>query len=210
MNLIGNDHDNLIGRPFEEIRLEELENRLKCNSYIADANIHSRIPGDLYIDITQRTPLARVVNGNHEHFYLSTDGHTMPLHPSVIMPAILATGMIPDSLDPVAGALRTLQTIPEEERSQVSALEIIYNLALYIQRDRFLNAQIEQIYINDKNEAEMIPKVGDHLILFGDLDQLEGKFSKLIAFYREGIRYSGWDVYDTVNLKYKNQIVCTK
>ena len=209
MNIIGNDNNRLIGRPYEEVCLEELENRLKRHDYVADANIHSRLPGDLYVDIIQRTPLARVINGNHDQFYLSTDGHTMALHPSVIIPSILATGTIPDSLDPSV-ALRTLKNIPKNERSQVSALEMIYNLALYIQEDKFLNAQTEQVYINQKGEAEMIPKVGDHLILFGDLEHMEGKFNKLTAFYREGIRYSGWDVYDTVNLKYKNQIVCTK
>ncbi|MDD5506881.1 MAG: hypothetical protein PHD25_00950 [Bacteroidales bacterium] len=209
MNIIGNDENRLIGRPYEEICLEELENRLRGNGYVADVNIHSRIQGDLYIDLTQRTPLARVINSNHEPFYLSTDGHTMALHSSVIMPSILATGLIPDSLDP-AVTLRTLDYIPENERNRLSALEMIYNLALSIQKDKFLSAQIEQVYINEKGEVEMIPKVGDHLILFGDLEHMEGKFNKLTAFYKEGIRYSGWDVYDTVNLKYRNQIVCTK
>ncbi|HOW26667.1 MAG TPA: FtsQ-type POTRA domain-containing protein [Bacteroidales bacterium] len=209
MNLIGNENNRLVGQPFGEIRLEDLENRLKHNGYIADANIHSRIPGDLYIDIVQRTPLIRVINGEYEQFYLSTDGHTMALHPSVVRPSLLATGLFPDSLDP-AISLRTLRTLPEDEAGQASALEIIYNLALHIRGDEFLNAQIEQIFINGKNEAEMIPKVGDHLILFGNLEHMEGKFHKLIAFYREGVRFSGWDAYDTVNLKYKNQIVCTK
>jgi cell division protein FtsQ len=209
MNIIGNGNHKMIGKPYARICLEDLENRLKNNSYVADVNVHSRIPGNLYIDIVQRTPLARIVNQEYEHFYISTDGHLMPLHPGVILPTILATGMFPDSLDHGV-SLRKIQAIPAEELGQVSALETVYNLALFIQDHEFLRAQTEQIYINEKKEAEMIPKVGNHLILFGDLRNMEGKFSKLIAFYREGVRYSGWDIYQTVNLKYKNQIVCTK
>lgn len=209
MNIIGNSKNRMIGQPFGEIPLEDLENRLKSNAYIADANVHSRIPGSLHIDIVQRAPLARIVNQKQENFYISTDGHLMPLHPDVILPAILATGEISDSLTPSL-PLRRKQHIPAGEISQASPLEVIYNLALIIEDNAFLKAQIEQIYINEAQNAEMIPKVGDHVIVFGDLENMESKFDKLIAFYTEGVRYAGWDVYTSVNLTYKNQIVCTK
>ncbi len=209
MGIIGNRDNAMIGRPFSEIRLEDLENRLKSNAYVADVNVHSRIPGNLYIDIIQRAPLVRVVNRRQEQFYISTDGHLMPLHPDVIIPTILATGMIADSLDRTV-VLRNKCEIPAGEITRVSPLEMIYNLALIIQDNEFLKAQVEQIYINDALVAEMIPKVGKLLIIFGDLERMEGKFNKLIAFYQEGIRYSGWDSYQSINLTYKNQIVCTK
>ncbi len=209
MDIIGNGNQQLIGKSFAEINLEDMENRLKNDGYVADANVYSRIPGSLYIEINQRAPLVRIVNQQYEHFYISTDGHLMALHPDVVIPAILATGMIPDSLDPNI-VLRKISCIPAEEISQVSPLEIIYNLALSIQANEFLKAQIEQIYINEMLQAEMIPKVGNHLIVFGDLTNMQGKLYKLIAFYKKGIRYSGWDIYQTINLKYKNQVVCTK
>ncbi|MBP6977582.1 MAG: hypothetical protein PHD61_07570 [Bacteroidales bacterium] len=209
MDIIGNGGSAMIGKPFAEIHLEDMENRLKNYAYISDANVHARIPGHLYIEIIQREPLARIINQRQEPFYISTDGHLMPLHPKVIMPTILATGMISDSLDPGV-VLRKMQEIPSSEIHDASPLELIYNLARIIQDHAFLKAQIEQIYINEAQDAEMIPKVGNHMIIFGDLEGMEGKFNKLIAFYREGVRYSGWDVYQSINLTYKNQIVCTK
>jgi cell division protein FtsQ len=32
----------------------------------------------------------------------------------------------------------------------------------------------------------------------------------LMTFYKEGLNKVGWNAYLTINLKYKNQIVCTK
>ena len=86
----------------------------------------------------------------------------------------------------------------------------IYSLAKFINKNKFLNTQIEQIYINKENGIELIPKVGKHLILFGDIDNMEEKFENLIAFYKKGLSKVGWDKYKKINLKYKNQVVCTK
>jgi cell division protein FtsQ len=46
--------------------------------------------------------------------------------------------------------------------------------------------------------------------VFGTGDDIEIKFEKLMLFYKEGLSRVGWDKYSTINLKYKNQIVCTK
>ena len=39
----------------------------------------------------------------------------------------------------------------------------------------------------------------------------EEKFEKLKMFYTEGLnKTDGWNKYSTINIKYKNQVVCTK
>jgi len=57
---------------------------------------------------------------------------------------------------------------------------------------------------------ELIPKVGNHLIIFGDTSQMSQKFENLILFYRKGLTKVGWDKYNIINLKFKNQVVCSK
>jgi len=46
------------------------------------------------------------------------------------------------------------------------------------------------------------------LILFGPMDEIEEKFKKLKLFYKEVLPKKGWNTYSSINLKYKNQIVC--
>ena len=90
-------------------------------------------------------------------------------------------------------------------------LDELYAMANYINADKFWKSQIQQIYINDEKDMELVPLVGNHKIIFGDTANMDVKFKKLMTFYTQGLSYTGWwNKYSSINLKYKNQIVCTK
>jgi len=52
--------------------------------------------------------------------------------------------------------------------------------------------------------------LGDHVILLGSAEELGDKFSRLLAFYKFGLNKIGWNKYNFINIKYKNQVVCSK
>ena len=85
-----------------------------------------------------------------------------------------------------------------------------YILASFVYKDPFWKAQIMQVYINNEGDMELIPRVGNHTIILGDVSGLEDKFSKLMIFYKQGLSKTGWNEYSTINLKYNNQVICTK
>ena len=64
--------------------------------------------------------------------------------------------------------------------------------------------------MNSKYEFELIPRVGSQVIELGDADNLEEKFENLKLLYLEGFNKIGWNKYERISLKYKNQVVCTK
>jgi cell division protein FtsQ len=72
----------------------------------------------------------------------------------------------------------------------------------------FWKAQIEQIYIG--NDVELVPLAGSHIIVLGNFQDIDEKMNKLLVFYQHGLNKVGWNIYETINLKYKNQIVCSK
>ena len=86
----------------------------------------------------------------------------------------------------------------------------LFNFAKYINNDKFWKAQISQVYVVDQNNIELIPRVGPHTILLGSLDDYELKMEKLKLFYEQALTEEGWNKYKQINLKYRNQIVCTK
>jgi cell division protein FtsQ len=86
----------------------------------------------------------------------------------------------------------------------------IIAMASYIAGDPFWNAQIVQVYVNREGEFELVPRVGAQIILFGDGSQIRQKFFKLETLYREGFRQKRWNHYEIINLKYNNQVICTK
>ena len=52
--------------------------------------------------------------------------------------------------------------------------------------------------------------MGNHRIMLGTLNEFEEKLANLKLFYEQAIPKVGWEKYSMINLKYKNQIVCTK
>jgi len=64
--------------------------------------------------------------------------------------------------------------------------------------------------VNGAGEIELISRVGNQPVLFGDINDMEEKFDKLLLFYKEGLSKTGWNQYKTINLTYKDQVVCTK
>jgi cell division protein FtsQ len=46
--------------------------------------------------------------------------------------------------------------------------------------------------------------------VFGDISNCEEKFQNLESLYINGLNAVGWNKYETINLKYKGQVICTK
>ena len=98
-----------------------------------------------------------------------------------------------------------------EKFAAISVLDDIYNISTYIAKDSVLASLIHQINVTPDKELELYPSIGNHKIVFGDAKDFEEKFEKLKTFYTEGLnKTDGWNKYSTINIKYKNQVVCTK
>ena len=83
-------------------------------------------------------------------------------------------------------------------------------IAKYLQTDSVANALFTQIYVNENNEIELVPRIGDHLILIGDAANFKKKVDMLLVLYRKGLNKTGWTQYSSINLKFENQVICTK
>jgi hypothetical protein len=70
-------------------------------------------------------------------------------------------------------------------------------------------AIIDQVNINNDMKFELIPKIGDQLVTFGDVSDMQTKFEKLKLFYKKVIPVYGWSRYNRINLEYKGQMVAT-
>ena len=91
-----------------------------------------------------------------------------------------------------------------------SILKDIYYLVQYVRHDNFWSAQVDQIWVDNNDEIDIIPRMGDHVIHLGKTENYEGKLRNLETFYRKVLPETGWNKYKIINLEYKNQIVCQK
>ena len=83
-----------------------------------------------------------------------------------------------------------------------------------VEDDGFWRSEVVQIAARTTPsgalEVELTPRSGRFTILFGRLDDIGGKFDKLLRFYRSGLSSIGWDEYRTIDVRYRNQVVCKK
>jgi cell division protein FtsQ len=91
-----------------------------------------------------------------------------------------------------------------------SILKDIFYLVNYIRRDDFWSAQVDQIFVNGNDEIDLIPRVGNHTIHLGSADNYKGKLNNLEVFYDRVLPEVGWNKYSTINLAFKDQIVCKR
>ena len=170
----------------EEIAIDEIEKSITNHASIKAVNAYSDITGNVSVEITQRKPIARVATTTHS-FYIDEAGKRMPLSKAYTARTLVITG-----------------NVHFKEKGE------LFLLAKFIDEHYFWKAQIMQIHVEDNGDLTLIPRVGYQQIVFGKAKNIEEKFSNLKLFYEKGISDKGWNNYTQINLKFKNQIVCTK
>jgi cell division protein FtsQ len=187
----------IVGKKIMELNIPLIETKLNHNDFIKKSQVFTDMNGELQINIEQRRPILRLLKADGSSFYLDEEGRKMPVSKAFTAHVLIASGNLFEEYK----ARDTMRSLVGGE---------LHKIATYVDKDTFWKAQIEQIFVTAESEFMLIPKVGDHTIIFGTGEDMEAKFEKLLLFYKEGLSRVGWEKYSTINLKYKNQIVCTK
>jgi len=196
--ILKEDQGVLLGRNLENINIHKIEKKLQSNPYIGFAKVYVDMDGVLHIEVKQRQPILRILNENGQDFYIDNDGLKMPISSNFTANVLVATGHITEVFGSRVDSLHT------------QLARDLYKTAQYIKKDTLWDSQIEQIVVDQKNDIELIPRVGNQRIILGDADSLEKKMKNLLLFYKKAMPQVGWDTYRTINIKYTNQIVCEK
>lgn len=179
------------------VELDHLEHFLAGQPAIKRVDAYKTYAGKVMVEVEQRTPILRIIKSGR-NAYLDESGKLMPFSGNYTPHVPVATGFIP---------------LPDDfaDTSKYSiVLTGLFELSNFLRENPLWEAQIEQIYVDRKQEFYLIPRVGRHHILLGEIDDYETKFKKLEALYTQAFRETGWNTYRLINLKYKNQVVCTK
>ncbi len=206
--MVDNRSRKLTGKLFDSINAKSIEQRLNDYAPVHRADVYKTVNGTVHVEVEQRTPMLRIINRYGESYYIDQYGEALKHSARYCAHVLPANGYINRKAPDRKGFnVMDDDDIPEGRRN---ILRELFELANYINGDKFLKAQIQQIYVNEDGDFELIPLVGAHVIVFGAFEKPEEKFSKLESLYRNGLNVKGWNTYDVINLKYEGQIVCTK
>jgi cell division protein FtsQ len=175
------------------LNLTAMESQLLKNDWIKKAELFFDNNKVLQVKITEREPIARIFTISGASFYIDSSLSRLPLS------------------DKFSARLPVFTSFPTEvrvlkKRDSVLLAEV-KTLSEYINSHPFWMAQIDQIDISSQGDFEMIPKLGNQLIRFGDVSNYEQKFNKLLAFYQQVETHIGWNKYAVLDIRFKNQVV---
>ncbi len=170
----------------DKLDLKMLERSINEQEMIEKSEVFVSIDGVLKAVVKQKTPIARVFNET-ESFYLDSKGNRMPLSEIFAERVPLVTGDI---------------TGEEKER-----LGELFNT---IHNDEFLKKNIIGVEISPSGGIVMKNRNYDYAIDFGRAIHVERKFNNYKAFFQKAVSDSTINNYKKINLKFTQQVVCTK
>ena len=206
--MVENREHKMRGIQLDSINISRIEQQLSAYPPIRHVNIYKTIDGTVHIDVTQRTPIVRVITRYGDNFYFDEFGELLKHNNSYSAHVLVANGNI--NFRPPADNSAYNVLTAEYPDGRRNIMRELFELASYVTEDKFWKAQIQQIYVNQNGEFELIPMVGAHLIVFGNFENHEAKFSRLKLFYQNGLSIKGWNNYSEINLKYEGQVIGTK
>ncbi len=184
--LLIQNYDNVKSIPKEKLDLNNVENRLDSDPMIKKAEVYATVDGKLKAVIKQRTPIGRIYEGGSS-YYVDYDGKKMPLSESYTARVPLVTG----------------------DLQQIEPKKLHYVLK-YIADDVFLKKNIIGLEVRPTGGIRMLSRGYDYDILFGRVVNVEKKFNNYKAFLQNAVRDTLLAQYRTINLKFTQQVVCTK
>lgn len=202
-SMVQNDHKQVLGQPISEIDLIAIENELKQIKELESAEVYYTVDGVLYIEAEQRDPIMRIITSYGNSYYIDNEGVIIP-HTGVYTPRVIV----------VSGSISVPDEIISEGNINMlnddNILSQIVGLVKELNSNELWSGQFEQVWVTEKGNIELIPRVGNQLIKLGLPGRAHERLQNLEAFYLGMIGDVGWNKYSEINLMFEGQIVCKK
>ena len=184
------------GQAIGELNLNTLEKYLETIRWVKQVELFLDNAQVLQVKIEQRIPIARIFTASGNSFYIDKEGLQLPLKQLTVLRLPVFTNFPSD----------------QEKLSKPDSLLLndILHFTQAVAADSFFMAQTAQVNIASNGDFELVPSVGDHLVLIGSVENIEDKLNRLYTFYKKVWVQSGLNDYQVIDCRFDNQIVALK
>lgn len=183
----------LENKALHKIDIDAMENELRKNQWINEAQLYFDNNDILRVSIKEREPIARVFTLSGQSFYIDSS---------------LTRLSLSDKFSPRLPVFTSFPTDAIVWSNHDSTLIAdVRTLSEFIALNPFWMAQIDQVDITSKRQFDLIPKLGNVVIHFGDANDCKQKFDKLLCFYKQVLTKIGWNHYAAIDAQFKGQVV---
>lgn len=196
--MINNQFGSVIDKNLKDIKMEQIETEIEKLPYVSKAEVHADIDGVLQVTVQQREVILRVISKTGREYYVDRQGNKIPVTLKYVPHVLVANGNIKE------GYGKALESV---ESNTVKDLVKVVNR---VEKDPLWSNLIVQMYVNDQNDIELVPRVGTEVLLLGSADSLDDKLNRLEIYYKNILPKVGTEAYEKVNVKYGGQIICER
>ena len=184
------------GLPIGDVNLNTLEKYLQTIRWVKNVELFLDNAQSLQVKIEQRIPIARIFTASGNSFYIDKEGLQLPLKQLTVL------------------RLPVFTNFPSDQQKLSKPDSLLLNDILHftkaVETDSFFMAQTAQVNIVTNGDFELIPSVGDHIVLIGSVENIEDKLNRLYTFYKKVWVQSGLNAYQVIDCRFDNQIVALK
>lgn len=144
--------------------------------------------GKLKVEAAAMIPEIRVFEPDGNSYYINKEGKRIDANAKFFVDVPIVQGKFGKSMKPT----------------------YVLPVVRYIQSDTRLKEIISSVKADDPENVLLIPKVSGHVINIGDTSRLVEKGQGIMTAYLSILPRMGWERYDTISVKFRNQIVCTR
>jgi len=174
-----------VGKKVTEIRGIDIEKALNAKEVVKSAEFFVTPSGVSHIRIKQRIPKFRVFPNNGSSYYIDTERNKIRTRSNHAAHLPIVSGNV--SFEMASGEL--------------------FDFVSFLERNAFWNSQIEQIYIRADQQIELVPRLGESIILLGTLENYQSRLENLKRLYTNAFNTIGWNRYKVLDLRFRGQIV---
>lgn len=182
------------GLMLDQVPMKEIEDRLNGHPFVRSVEAMVGQKGILNIKISQHQPIARIAQPLAADGYITVEGKVIPTSTSYTSRVLILEG---DYAEDLMDKGDIMGEMPE-----------LMDLIRFIVKDEFWKAQITELEVNSRDDIRLFQQVGKQVIEFGDAHDIANKFDRIEVFYKEILPRKGWNAYERVSVKFKDQIVC--
>lgn len=178
---------HLLNRRASSINTLALQQHLSRISNFESVNCLMTSKGKLRVIVVPMIPEIRVFDGD-ESYYINKDGKRIGANAEFFSDVPVVRGKFSKDFPPTA----------------------VLPVVRFVRNDSVLKHLVSMFEAEDADDILLIPRIAGHVVNFGDTLNLDRKRRALLTMYRKVMPYKGWETYDTISVKFRDQIVASR
>lgn len=175
--------------PVDKINIDSLERVLEGFDKIERVSVNIMTDGRVLIDVHPMKPVARIFPADgSDSYYINRTGKRIAADARYHMDVPVVTGSFSSKMP---------------DRSIIPLLDALAG-------DSLMCRMVSMIKVDSPTDIILVPPMRGHVINIGDTLGYEDKFRRLTTMYTRVLKVRGWDMYDTISVKWPGQVVATR